>query len=74
MFRLFFFSRFPEDALYFSEGSWRLIKIGEGPLGFGEWILSPKHESVYGIASSVISCDKIGVCACKLFHSLGTCM
>ena len=33
-------SRFPEDALYFSEGSWRLIKIGEGPLGFGEHTLA----------------------------------
>ena len=29
--------RFPQDSLYYSEGCWRMIRIGEGPLGFGEW-------------------------------------
>jgi len=29
-------NRFPEDSLYLSEGSWRLIRIGDGPLGFEE--------------------------------------
>ena len=36
-------SRFPEDALYFSEGSWRLIRIGEGPLGFGK----PRDTAIF---------------------------
>ena len=30
-----FCSRFPEDSLYLSEETWRMIRIGEGPLGFG---------------------------------------
>lgn len=28
--------RFPQDSLYYSEGCWRMIRIGEGPLGFDE--------------------------------------
>ena len=28
--------RFPEGTLYHTEGSWKLLRIGEGPLGFGE--------------------------------------
>ena len=27
--------RFPEGSLYHTEGSWKLLRIGEGPLGFG---------------------------------------
>ena len=30
------FLRFPEDSLYLSEECWRMIRIGEEPLGFGE--------------------------------------
>lgn len=37
IFNPFFFAfRFPDDALYCSEGVWRLLTIGGGPLGFGE--------------------------------------
>ena len=28
--------RFPEDSFYLNEDCWRLIRIGEGPLGFEE--------------------------------------
>ena len=28
--------RFPDDSFYLNEDCWRLIRIGEGPLGFGE--------------------------------------
>lgn len=28
--------RFPEDSLYLNKETWRMIRIGEGPLGFGE--------------------------------------
>jgi hypothetical protein len=28
--------RFPEGTLYHTEGSWKLLRIGEGPLGFDE--------------------------------------
>ena len=28
--------RFPEGSLYHTEGTWKLLRIGEGPLGFGE--------------------------------------
>ena len=35
MYMPFFCFRFPEDSLYLSEETWRMIRIGEGPLGFG---------------------------------------
>ncbi len=28
--------RFPEEALYLNKETWRLIRIGEGQLGFGK--------------------------------------
>ena len=28
--------RFPEDCVYSSDAYWKVIKIGNGPLGFGE--------------------------------------
>ena len=33
--------RFPEGSLYHTEGSWKLLRIGEGPLGFGEYVCGP---------------------------------
>lgn len=30
--------RFPEGTLYLNDETWRIIRIGEGPLGFGELI------------------------------------
>ena len=29
--------RFPEGSLYHTEGTWRLLRIGDAPLGFGEY-------------------------------------
>lgn len=37
-------SRFPDDALYCSEGVWRLLTIGSGPLGFGETHTHTQHK------------------------------
>ena len=31
--------RFPEGSLYHTEGTWKLLRIGEGPLGFGECVI-----------------------------------
>ena len=42
--------RFPEDSFYLNEDCWRLIRIGEGPLGFGK---NPETRAVGITASSV---------------------
>ena len=45
--------RFPEDSLYLSEGSWRLIRIGDGPLGFGECTQETTSPRSFSTASCV---------------------
>ena len=32
--------KFPEDSVYSSEAYWKVITIGDGPLGFGKQPLS----------------------------------
>ena len=54
IFNPFFFAfRFPDDALYCSEGVWRLLTIGGGPLGFGE--CTHNSHIPYGVGGAL--CD-----------------
>lgn len=55
---LSYMCRFPEDSLYLNEETWRMIRIGEGPLGFGRLFyqgLSVEIELHIGLHIGLVS-------------------
>lgn len=38
--------RFPEDSLYVNRDTWKMIRIGEDPLGFGECSISTPQQNL----------------------------